>query len=184
MVLINRCFLVNMPLLISFYYFKKQSILVIKSRNIVRFLIVPLVLEFLILKNYIYILNIFINLSNNFKNKVFYYKKIILSILKKFLLEAQFSFYSKLKLIGVDYKLFSTGFKNVILFKLGYSHSIYFKLKFKFMNLKNIKLFIINNFYNKLINISAKIRLLKLPEPYKGKGILFKNELLKLKKRS
>ena len=50
-------------------------------------------------------------------------------------------------------------------------------------NPKNIKLFIVNNFYNKLINISAKVRLLKLPEPYKGKGILFKNELLKLKKK-
>ena len=183
MVLVNRCFLIKMPGFVSFYYFKKQNIFVIKGKNNVRFLIVPLMLEFLILKNYIYVLNVFVNFSNSFKNKIFYYKKIILAILKKFLIEIRFLFYSKLKLIGVDYKMFSTNFKNIVLFKLGYSHSVYLKLKLKFINLKNIKLFIINNFYNKLINISAKVRLLKLPELYKGKGIRFNNEFLKLKKR-
>ena len=95
--------------------------------------------------------------------------------------ETQGNFYKKLVLKGIGFKVFSTNYKNILMFQLGYTHPIYFKINLNFFIHKNIKLFLNNNVYQNLINVSFLIKLLKWPEPYKGKGIFFFNEKIKLK---
>lgn len=92
----------------------------------------------------------------------------------------------KLNLVGVGYRVFPyEKFSNQIYFKLGYSHLLYFRIPlgldvncFKFTKL----LLSSNNSYDSLTQTAAQIRTCKLPEPYKGKGILFDKETIILKK--
>lgn len=178
----NNKYLIKIPNFISILYFKKNNIVVLKNKNKIRFLWVYPQLSILIFKNQIFIFNnLLLKLSNNLKKKQNFYKKIILSFLKQFIIEMQVKIYSKLKFVGIGYKLWVTNYKKILLFKLGYSHSIYFKLTLDFFNLKFTKLFIISNFYGNLMEISSVIRRFKLPEPYKGKGILYSTEKIKIK---
>jgi len=73
--------------------------------------------------------------------------------------------------------------KNIFLLKLGLSHPLYLSSNnnINLFCLKFTKLFIFGNSYNMLTQTVANIRLVKWPEPYKGKGILFINEKIKLK---
>ena len=94
-------------------------------------------------------------------------------------------YFKKLKLIGVSYKVFDKTLTNLNLieFKLGYSHSIFLK-HYKDVSVicyKSNILFVQSNSYNKLSQVSAMIRNYKIPEVYKGKGILYQNETIKLK---
>ena len=73
--------------------------------------------------------------------------------------------------------------KDLLHFKLGYSHFIYFKIpkKLKIFCLKANKLFILGYSYAFVTQIAALIRLYKVSEPYKGKGILYTTEKITLK---
>ena len=59
----------------------------------------------------------------------------------------------EMELVGVGYRVSNQG--NIIEFSLGYTHPIFM--------------------------ICAKIRSFRMPEPYKGKGILFKGEVIRRK---
>jgi len=91
----------------------------------------------------------------------------------------------ELELIGVGYRVASTG--NLIEFTLGYSHPIYFyvpdEIKVETAMEKgkppSIKLTGIDK---QLIGqIAAKIRTFRKVEPYKGKGVRFKGEVIRRK---
>lgn len=92
----------------------------------------------------------------------------------------------KLNLVGVGYRVFPyEKLSNQVYFKLGYSHLLYFRIPvgldihcFKFTKL----LLSSKNSYDSLTQTAAQIRTCKLPEPYKGKGILFDKETIILKK--
>lgn len=90
--------------------------------------------------------------------------------------------YSKtLDIVGVGYKVEAKD-ENLLL-SLGYSHPIYF------MPPDNIKLqvttptqIVISGFDKETVGlVAAKIRSLKKPEPYKGKGIKYSDETLRRK---
>jgi len=90
--------------------------------------------------------------------------------------------YSKtLDIVGVGYKVEAK--EENLLLSLGYSHPIYF------MPPDNIKLqvntptqIVISGFDKEAVGlVAAKIRSLKKPEPYKGKGIKYSNETLRRK---
>ena len=90
-----------------------------------------------------------------------------------------------LELVGVGYKASNQG--NVLDLALGYSHSIYFvvpdeiKVTTEMAKGKNptIKL---EGIDKQLIGaIASKIKSLRMPEPYKGKGIRFVGELVRRK---
>jgi large subunit ribosomal protein L6 len=85
----------------------------------------------------------------------------------------------------VGYRAFPVeNFENhLLILRLGYSHPIYFKIppKIKIFSLKLTKLFLYSYSYQQLILTASKIRLNKIPEPYKGKGILYENETTTLK---
>ena len=106
--------------------------------------------------------------------------------IKQILIEINYPLFHKLKFIGVGYRAFPVeNMQNQLYFKLGYSHLIYFKLPpvIKSKCLKNTQLFLFGNCsYELLTQTAASLRNCKSPEPYKGKGILYNNEIIKLKK--
>ena len=73
--------------------------------------------------------------------------------------------YTKImELVGVGYRVSNQG--NLIEFSLGYTHPIFLQLPCD----------------KQLLGlICAKIRSFRMPEPYKGKGILFKGEVIRRK---
>jgi large subunit ribosomal protein L6 len=125
-------------------------------------------------------------LSNNEKKNIKSLKGTTVALVKQLILETSSLIYKKLKFVGVGYRGFEVeNFKyKLLMLKLGYSHSIYFKTP-KNLNIfcfKLTKLFIYGSTYHDVTQTASLIRSYKKPEPYKGKGILYANELIKLKK--
>ncbi len=94
--------------------------------------------------------------------------------------------YSKtMELVGVGYRVSNQG--NVVEFSLGYTHPIFIQLphevKVETKSERNQNPIIILESCDKQLLglICAKIRSFRMPEPYKGKGILFKGEVIRRK---
>ena len=91
----------------------------------------------------------------------------------------------ELELVGVGYRVSNQG--NLIEFSLGYTHPIFIqlpkevKVETKMERNQNPQI-ILESCDKQLIGlICAKIRSFRKPEPYKGKGILFKGEVIRRK---
>ncbi|MGX7638283.1 50S ribosomal protein L6 [Candidatus Karelsulcia muelleri] len=95
-----------------------------------------------------------------------------------------YGFKKELELKGVGYKVALDNEKKVLEFNLGYSHNIVMNfpkdLKVEIKNEMNKNPRIILMSYDKqLLGIfAAKIRSLRKPDPYKGKGIRYINEYI------
>ena len=94
--------------------------------------------------------------------------------------------YSKtMELVGVGYRVSNQG--NLIEFSLGYTHPIFIQLpkevKVETKSERNQNPIITLESCDKQLLglICAKIRSFRMPEPYKGKGILFKGEVIRRK---
>ncbi len=91
----------------------------------------------------------------------------------------------ELELVGVGYRATATG--QVLELSLGFSHAIYIKLpkevKVEAKSERNKNpLIILESFDKQLLGqVCAKIRSLRKPEPYKGKGIKFVGEQIRRK---
>jgi len=89
------------------------------------------------------------------------------------------------ELVGVGYRASNTG--QLLDLSLGYSHHIYFlipdEVKVETENAKGKNpLIILTSADKQLIGqVAAKIRSLRKPEPYKGKGVKFQGEVLRRK---
>lgn len=89
------------------------------------------------------------------------------------------------ELVGVGYKAANNG--NILDLILGYSHHVYFEipkeLKVKTEQEKGKNPIITLEGCDKQLigQVAAKIRSLRKPEPYKGKGIRFEGEVLRRK---
>lgn len=108
------------------------------------------------------------------------------SKIKQILIEITYMLYCKLNLVGVGYRVFRhETLTNQLYLKLGYSHFIYFKIPSKIRSYcqKFTRLFLFgNSSHDILTQTAAQIRACKLPELYKGKGILYDQEKITLKK--
>lgn len=89
------------------------------------------------------------------------------------------------ELVGVGYRAANTG--NVLELTLGYSHNIVFELPSE-INVatktergKNPIITLTSHDKQLIGQVAAKIRSLRKPEPYKGKGIKFVGEVLRRK---
>lgn len=106
--------------------------------------------------------------------------------IKQIFIESTYTLYQKLNLVGVGYRVFAhEHLQNQIYLKLGYSHLIYFKIPAELNThcQKFTKLFLFGNCsFDLLTQTASQIRVCKLPEPYKGKGILYDQEEVILKK--
>lgn len=84
-------------------------------------------------------------------------------------------FFKYLRITGIGYRTFLVG--NVLTLKLGFSH--FYKVQIP----KSVKVFLpeptLICFYgvdkNQVTQIAAKVRLIKKPSPYKGKGLFLIN---------
>ncbi len=91
----------------------------------------------------------------------------------------------EMELVGVGYRANATG--QVLELSLGFSHAIYIKLppevKVETKNERNKNPLIIVESDDKQLlgQVCAKIRSLRKPEPYKGKGIKFVGEVIRRK---
>ena len=89
------------------------------------------------------------------------------------------------ELVGIGYKASNQG--QILEFSLGYSHSIFFelppeiKVETKTERRKNPVITLQSIDKQLLGQVAAKIRSLRKPEPYKGKGIKFVGEQLRRK---
>lgn len=94
-------------------------------------------------------------------------------------------YHKELELVGVGYR--ATATNNVLELALGYSHAIYLKLppevkvEAKSERNKNPLIILESDDKQLLGQVCAKIRSLRKPEPYKGKGIKFVGEIIRRK---
>jgi len=90
-------------------------------------------------------------------------------------------FKKELELVGVGYTVILTN--NLLTFQLGRSHPDYFTVPSDVsLFVEKTKLIVSGSDKQRVHLISAQIRDLKKPEPYKGKGILYIGETLRRKK--
>lgn len=91
----------------------------------------------------------------------------------------------EMELVGVGYRATATG--QVLELALGFSHAIYIKLpkeikvEAKSERNKNPLIILESSDKHLLGQVCAKIRSLRKPEPYKGKGIKFVGEIIRRK---
>mgnify|MGYP000100548631 CR=1 FL=1 len=91
----------------------------------------------------------------------------------------------EMELVGVGYRVSATG--QVLELSLGFSHAIYIKLpaeikvEAKSERNKNPLIILESDDKQLLGQVCAKIRSLRKPEPYKGKGIKFVGEVIRRK---
>lgn len=94
-------------------------------------------------------------------------------------------FKKDLELVGVGYKAVNTG--NILDLALGYSHNIIFEVpsEMKVSTLtekgQNPKIFLEGIDKQLIGQVAAKLRSLRKPEPYKGKGVKYMGEILRRK---
>jgi large subunit ribosomal protein L6 len=107
------------------------------------------------------------------------------SLLSNMVTGVSTGFVRELELVGVGYRCTNTG--NLLELSLGYSHPIMFyipdELKLTTINEKGqLPTIRLEGFDNQLIgHVAAKIRALRKPEPYKGKGVRYKGEVVRRK---
>lgn len=183
---ISNRYVIKIPSEISVFYFenKKKLLIVCNSKKIILDLKVKL--KVLKSKNYIIVTNIpFKKISNNFKNKLKSLQGSTYFLIKKIFKNIDIKTCKKLKLVGVGYKVFEIAHANYKLlhFKLGYSHNIYYRIpdNIEIVVSQSTKIFISSYDYTLVSAVSSIIKNYKYPEPYKGKGILYFNESIKLK---
>lgn len=90
-------------------------------------------------------------------------------------------FSKKLKLVGVGYKVRID--KNIVFLSIGYSHIINYKLPHEVYGecLSNNEILLSGIDKQLVFQVAAKIRSYRIPEVYKGKGIRYDNEFIKIK---
>ncbi|OIO99982.1 MAG: 50S ribosomal protein L6 [Bacteroidetes bacterium CG2_30_33_31] len=107
------------------------------------------------------------------------------SLIHNMVLGVSTGFKTVQELVGVGYRASNTG--QLLDLSLGYSHHIYFlipdEVKVETENAKGKNpLIILTSADKQLIGqVAAKIRSLRKPEPYKGKGVKFQGEVLRRK---
>lgn len=130
----------------------------------------------------------FVDHNNDSKSKKKEVKKLLntqVSILRQNLADVLINPYTRLIFVGLGYKfLLIKNSLKLLRLKLGYSHDIYVKVPssfdFKWYNQNSI--YVLGTSTIILSNFVNKIKDFRVPDQYLGKGILFVNEKIPLKK--
>lgn len=177
---------IKIPKDISLYYCRNTKILLAKSQLSQKSIHSKLDLKIIPEKKIIQISPEFLNnIPNKNVKKLKSLQGSMVSQIKQLITEVSTPLYKKLNIIGIGYKAFyADNLDNkVLMLKLGYSHPIYFypPSYLKTVSLNLTKIYVVGTSYQNITLFSSKIRSFKKPEPYKGKGILYENEKIKLK---
>lgn len=178
--------LIKIPETLQVFWCKRKKIIIIKGHLEQKSLKVPSLLTLHILKHEIEVVtDISEKLSNHNKKKIKSLLKTTHSLIQQLLIEVLTPVYKKIKLVGVGYRVLPVEeFNNqLLILRLGYSHPIYFKIPAQINTscLKSTQLFVYGHSYQQVTFTLSQIRLNKIPELYKGKGILYDNEKVLLK---
>ena len=127
----------------------------------------------------------FFHISNAEKKKINALRASTIALIKHLFIETSITIFQKLKLVGVGFRIESANEseKNLLTLKLGYSHYYYVKVpkNLEINCFTKTKFSIFGNSYYEISQLASKIREKKIPEPYKGKGILYEDEIIKIK---
>ena len=106
---------------------------------------------------------------------------LLRSLINNMVIGVTDGFSKELNLVGVGYTAENKG--DFLLLNLGYSHPIYFEKPIGIdFDVPNNTTIIIKGIDNQLVgDVAAKIRELRKPEPYKGKGVKYKDENIRKK---
>jgi len=117
------------------------------------------------------------NIDSLRRNKTLFYR-----LIQQAIVGINFGYINRLSFVGVGYRVESLSDKEITL-KLGYSHLISVKIpsSIKVYSPKKSTLILKSFDLQKLNLFTARIRSHRFPDVYKGKGILFKNETIRLK---
>jgi len=124
--------------------------------------------------------------SNVEKKRIKILRKTTFVEIKQLLIDSSVLIFQKLKIVGVGFRAdFADTFmeKKILTLKLGFSHLVYVRVpeNLHFNSFTKTRFCVYGNSYYKISEFAASIRSKKLPEPYKGKGILYENEIINLK---
>lgn len=165
-------------------------------------IIIPVDVEVLIKKQNIFIkgkkgilekkIHPFVNIKKT-QNKLIFFPNInikkawaqagtVRSLVFSMILGVQTGFEKKLKVIGIGYRV-SINENKIINLCVGLSHSINYKIpKDIFVECPSQNEIIIKGIDKQLVNqVTANIRFYRKPDPYKGKGIRYENEIVRTK---
>ena len=177
---------IKIPSNINVFYCDKKNILILKGSLMQKSL--KLKVKIIVSKtNKVIIITKIpcFKISNNEKKTLKAIRGSTLKAIKILISESSTVIYKKINLVGVGYRSFDVEKyeKQLLLLKLGYSHPIYFKVpnNLNISCLKFTKLFISGTSYQSINLAISSLKKIKLPEPYKGKGILRENESITLK---
>jgi ribosomal protein L6P/L9E len=179
--------IIKVPNDISLIYCDKKKIIIFSGPIDKKFLKVKLKLIISNSKKLIKVSLIpFSDISNIEKKNLRSLQGTIVALLKQLIIETSTLLSQKLKLVGIGYRSIplETFENRLMTLKLGFSHFIYFRIseKINFFCKKQTQLFFLGNSYQEITQIVNYIRAIKSPEPYKGKGILYANEIINIKK--
>lgn len=179
-------YLLKIPKNISVFYSKKHQVIFIKGPLSQKIIKLNTQIELFQNKGILKIKNKFFNDSSvKEQKKIKSYQGTNFSLIKQGILEVSKKLFKKLKINGIGYKvdIIETSLFSLLQLKLGFSHFIYYKIPKNIIikSYKSNKLIILGHDYKLITSIAAKIRNFKVPEVYKGKGILYVNEIIKLK---
>lgn len=183
---ISKRYIIKIPKDVNMYYCDTKHIVIFTNSFVQKTLIVK---TKVIIEKKNRIIKItresFLNTSNNEKKKLKAVQGTQVNLLKQMLLDMSLLSCKKLNLIGVGFRVSTLTIAHLTLlhFKLGYSHYVYFKVpkNLEIFCLKANKLFLLGDSYLFVTKVAALIRSFKIPEPYKGKGILYTTEKIILK---
>jgi large subunit ribosomal protein L6 len=175
---------IKIPKYIEVFYNQKKNLLFLIGPFGSKTLSLDSKLVLVISVNYIFVIAKFLGGVRRKNNKSLCGS--FLAQLRLVILELSVKCYMALRLFGVGFKVYilNMGVNNILQFKLGFSHLLFYKLPKNIcvFSLKNIKILLSNPCFDKLTHVCAFVKSFKLPDPYKGKGILYGNEVVSLKK--
>jgi len=104
------------------------------------------------------------------------------SLINNIIIGVSEGYKKELKLVGVGYTADSSN-NNFLLLNLGYSHPIYFERPdtIEFETPNNTTIIVKGISKQEVGEVAAKIRSLRKPEPYKGKGVKYSDEQIRRK---
>lgn len=119
--------------------------------------------------------------KKSFKKYLKSLMKTICSLIKNEIIGVSQGYLLHLDIVGIGYKV--TINKQSLYFKLGFSHKIKYELpdNVRAFSTKANHLCLYSISWSILKQTAAKIKALKNPEPYKGKGIRYRGEIINLK---
>ena len=111
-------------------------------------------------------------------------KHFYLSILRTLLIGVYKGYRRKLRLVGVGYK--ASVLNQKLILKLGYSHEVVYKIpedvQIQCSKNKGTLIVLKGKELHRVCQVASEIRALRIPDAYKGKGVHYDKDQLKLKK--